>query len=407
MRKTNKTFYDYLSFIQSVGNKNRKENLVSRKLTLYSPVPLYEKNAFADYLANMAKKGWIFTDFKKSGLSDSYKSRQWLVFAKGEDRNIKYCLDAFRAAGEPAAGEYIAACEAAGWKFTARTGDIYIFSSEHGEPEPLQSDNAVEAETMELFRPSLRELLTASGIFFAVTALYVFFSVRIYITDPLTYYLSNALIIGIPLLLIAGGILLIEKILSLIQFNRAMKCYRMAVRPEQHDYRRLVNISRTSGIVTTTLTFLALITILASSMSTQKYAEVSCPISLSDFIPTSRYIGGEDEYYRKSILAEEIGYSETNSYSMEEMKITRYEFISRAAAADAYDRDPIKNEGEWTEQSEKFCNEHKVFGAKYRYDEHGGFWYCFGLKNYYYKLYFYQVPYVERYAGAIIEEFRR
>jgi pyruvate-ferredoxin/flavodoxin oxidoreductase len=30
-----------------------------------------------------------------------------------------------------------------------------------------------------------------------------------------------------------------------------------------------------------------------------------------------------------------------------------------------------------------------------------------GLKDYYYKLYFYQVPYVERYAGAIIEAFRK
>jgi hypothetical protein len=200
----------------------------------------------------MAKKGWIFTDFKESGPSDADKSRQWLVFAKGEARKIKYCLDAFRATGEPAGGEYIAACEAAGWKFAARAGHIYIFSSENGEPEQLQSDIAVEAETIELFRPSLWELLTATGIFFAVTALYVFFSVRTYITAPLTYYLSNALIIGIPLLLIAGGLLLIGKIFNLIRFNRAMKCYRMSVRPEQHDYRRLVSISRTSGIVTTT-----------------------------------------------------------------------------------------------------------------------------------------------------------
>jgi hypothetical protein len=156
-------------------------------------------------------------------------------------------------------------------------------------------------------------------------------------------------------------------------------------------------------------------------MSTYKRAEVRCPISLSDFIPIYLYIDGEEEYYRKSILVEEIGYSETNNYDtyttdedgrkiyipMEEMKITRYEFISPAAAADAYDRDPIKNEGEWTELSEKFCEEHQVFGAKYMYDGHDGFWYCFGLKDYYYKLYFYQVPYVERYAGAIIEAFRK
>jgi hypothetical protein len=166
-----------------------------------SRVPMYEKEAFAEYLSNMSDKGWKLVEVDTEDPDPIYYRRK-LVFESFESKHLYYGIGALDEPDVQKRNEYIQSCESAGWKFVCNIGKLYIFCSESGMLAPIPSDLDTEAEIAEQLKPSPMPdnfQIFIVLVFLITTAL----SVTVYKDDILSFYSSDFLMLGSVLMILA------------------------------------------------------------------------------------------------------------------------------------------------------------------------------------------------------------
>jgi len=128
----------------------------AKKKTVLKSFDYMHCDDFANYLEEMAAKGWHFVEW---GVG--------LKFEKGEAADVTYAVEIFTKAGEndtrpePDTQEFAEYCEAAGWKFIDAKQKFCIFKK-------------VDARAMELFTPEERVRNAFKGTFSGSAVLLLF-----------------------------------------------------------------------------------------------------------------------------------------------------------------------------------------------------------------------------------------
>ncbi len=112
-----------------------------RELLVYS---LYDYDAYARHFAKMARCGWMV---------EGTAPYTW-VYRRCEPRELTFAVSYFARASmfdsEPGEEqrEFIAFCERTGWKLAATNAQMQVFYNERPDPVPIETDPALEVETI-------------------------------------------------------------------------------------------------------------------------------------------------------------------------------------------------------------------------------------------------------------------
>ena len=154
---------------------------VKRRIETYS---LYDRSAISSHLEAMAAKGWQLE--RMSNLTWTYR--------RAQPQKLHYAVtyypsgSAFDPEPNSELEEFYELCEHEGWEYVTGFAEMQIFENSRGNPTTLETDPAVELET--IHKSAKRRLLTPYWILFAICVVFAFLGLGKLFTDPV-YALSG------------------------------------------------------------------------------------------------------------------------------------------------------------------------------------------------------------------------
>lgn len=154
---------------------------VKRRVETYS---FYDRSAISSHLEAMAAKGWQLE--RMSNLTWTYR--------RAQPQKLHYAVtyypsgSAFDPEPNSELEEFYELCEHEGWEYVTGFAEMQIFENSRGNPTPLETDPAVELET--IHKSAKRRLLTPYWILFAICVVFAFLGLGKLFTDPV-YALSG------------------------------------------------------------------------------------------------------------------------------------------------------------------------------------------------------------------------
>lgn len=97
-----------------------------------------ELDTLADLIAEQAGQGWELSSWSGGALG----------FRRTEKRQIKVSCEVIEPDYDPYKGEYIAFCQAAGWRHIFSDGNLQIFETEDLDAEPIHTDPQVKLQVV-------------------------------------------------------------------------------------------------------------------------------------------------------------------------------------------------------------------------------------------------------------------
>lgn len=154
---------------------------VKRRMENYS---FYDRSGIAAHLEAMAAKGWQLE--RMSNLTWTYR--------RAQPQKLHYAVtyypsgSAFDPEPNSELEEFYELCEHEGWEYVTGFAEMQIFENSRGNPTPLETDPAIELET--IHKSAKRRLLTPYWILFAICVVFAFLGLGKLFTDPV-YALSG------------------------------------------------------------------------------------------------------------------------------------------------------------------------------------------------------------------------
>ena len=154
---------------------------VKRRMENYS---FYDRSGIAAHLEAMAANGWQL---------EHMTNLIW-TYRRSAPQRLRYAVtyypggSAYDPEPNPALAEFYELCEHEGWERVAGFAEMNIFVNRRENPTPLETDPAVELET--IHKSAKRRLLTPYWILFAICVVFAFLGLGKLFTDPV-YALSG------------------------------------------------------------------------------------------------------------------------------------------------------------------------------------------------------------------------
>lgn len=154
---------------------------VKRRIENYS---FYDRSGIAAHLEAMAAKGWQL---------EHMTNLIW-TYRRSAPQRLRYAVtyypggSAYDPEPNPALAEFYELCEHEGWERVAGFAEMNIFVNRRENPTPLETDPAVELET--IHKSAKRRLLTPYWILFAICVVFAFLGLGNLFVDPV-YALSG------------------------------------------------------------------------------------------------------------------------------------------------------------------------------------------------------------------------
>lgn len=148
------------------------------------PYSFYDRSGIAAHLEAMAAKGWQLE--RMSNLTWTYR--------RAQPQKLHYAVtyypsgSAFDPEPNSELEEFYELCEHEGWEYVTGFAEMQIFENSRGNPTPLETDPAIELET--IHKSAKRRLLTPYWILFAICVVFAFLGLGKLFTDPV-YALSG------------------------------------------------------------------------------------------------------------------------------------------------------------------------------------------------------------------------
>lgn len=162
----------------------------------------YDRTGLARHMERRAAQGWMLERFGK----------QSVVYRRTEPKQLRFAVTYFPAASQfdpqPSQQQesFWDLCAAAGWQLAASSAQMQIFYSEDPDPIPLETDPAVELDT--LHRAMKRSLLFPYWVLLVLSLMQLVLLVWQIVQSPIdTLSSATRLVSGIsylPLLLLTG-----------------------------------------------------------------------------------------------------------------------------------------------------------------------------------------------------------
>ena len=155
----------------------------------FLPYSLYDYDAYARHFAKMARRGWMV---------EGTAPFTW-VYRRCEPRELTFAVSYFARASafDPEPGEeqseFIAFCERTGWHLAVANAQMQVFYNERENPVPIETDPALEVESVHRAMKRVYLPVTVIAILLALTVL------QLLINADIKGYS------GIPLDLLANG----------------------------------------------------------------------------------------------------------------------------------------------------------------------------------------------------------
>lgn len=400
--------FKFICYTESRKNAGRRTGGV----TLYiikknCRIPMYEIEAFAEYLSDMSAKGWRFVESDAED-PDPIPYRRKLIFESLHDKRLYYGIGALDEEDYEKRGQFIASCEKEGWRFVSIIGKLYVFCSESSHLPPIPSDKNIEAEIMESLKPmpmpdNYQIFLTIAFIIAAAL------SINVYNDDILAFYTTNFLLMGWAFILAAMIATVVGRMFMRIRYKKACEMVESNQTPNKKGYQAAVLKKKVlytlSGLLFVPAAAMILIRPGAFSYSDTYISNKSNNIKLSNIIKADKQ-RTESGSYRMSIFADYDYYYQENlpiddsaqpsssgnaanlpsivkPTSSDNARITviNYKFSSEKIARDVYARDKTynltdknqKDELPSTAFTEEECQKMKIDMGRYYYIENSGF----------------------------------
>lgn len=226
-----------------------------RKYTFYV-FQVYEGAAFAEYLEEMAAKGWMLKKLTTANIQ---------CFERQEPRRLKFNVavlpdsSEFESRDREEARTYREYCEEAGWKLVYGGTLWQVFYSEEEEPIPIETDFGLQLETQKGIALSLGTWVTMLFI----TAFFLF-GIYFMLKEPGKALAFTSMTIQIPVLLGLAVVFPYELLSRVFWFRKAKKIL------EQTGKLPGVNLSwlKTRHMLSVAAVFVLLLVLMAVSGDT-------------------------------------------------------------------------------------------------------------------------------------------